>query len=120
MTKSPSVKKMAQNYLNIKKQILKSYKFVSNVKTIFSIMIFILSIWIYGYFVNVSSTKWYFLRQERQKLSEIKFQNEIVNIDVRKIEWDILDKTLPESLDSSTPTTWKVIVLSNMLQLTKR
>jgi len=120
MTKSPSVKKMAQNYLNIKKQILKNYKFISNIKTVFSIIVFILSIWIYGYFVNISSTKWYFLRQERQGLSEIKFQNEIVKIDIRKIEWKILDQTLPASLDSSAPTTWNIIVLSNMLQLTKR
>lgn len=120
MTKAPSVKKMARNYLSMKKQILKNYKFISKIKTAFSIMFFILSIWLYGYFVNVSSTKWYFLRQERQKLSEIKFQNEIVKIDIRKKEWDILDRTLPKSLDSSVPTTWKVILLSDMRQLTLR
>ncbi len=120
MIKAPSVRKMWQNYLNIKKQILKNYKFISNVKTSLAIALFVLSIWVYGYFINISSTKWYFLKQERQALSEVKFQNEIVKIDVRKIEWDILDKTLPASLDSSVPTTWKIIVLSNMLQMAKR
>lgn len=120
MTKTPSVKKMAKNYLNIKKQLLKNNKFILNIKIAFSIMFFILSIWIYGYFVNISSTKGYFLKQERQKLSEIKFQNDIVKIDIGKKEWEILDQTLPESLDTSVPTTWKVIVLSNISQLTVR
>lgn len=120
IVKIPSVKKMSQNYLNVKKQILKSYEFISNIKTIFTIILLLFSIWVYGYFVNVSSTKWYFLKKERQELSEIKFQNEIVKIDVRKIEWDILDKILPSSLDSSVPTTWKVIILPNILQIAKK
>jgi len=120
MTKAPSVKKMAQNYINIKKQILKNYKFISKIKTGISISFFVFSIWVYGYFVNVSSTKWYFLKQETEKLSEIKFQNEIIKIDIRKIEWNIFDHTLPKSLDSSVPLTWKIIVLSNIVQVTKR
>lgn len=109
MIKVPSVKKMSYNSLNIKKQILKNEKFLSYLKTWFSIFLLLISIWVYGYFVNISSTKWYFLKQERYKLSDIKFQNEIVKIDVRKIEGNIFDNNFYN--DSYNYSTWKVFVV---------
>lgn len=120
MIKSPSVKKMWQNCLALKKQFLKNYRFISKLKTGFAIGLFIFSIWVYWYFVNVSSTKWYFLKQQRQILWETKFQNEIVKIDVRKIEWKILSKDLLFSMNSSDPSSSKVLFLNSASELTMK
>jgi len=112
MVKIPSIKKMSINYLTYHKNILKNYKFMEKVKMGFSIFLFLFSIWAYWYFVNISSTKWYFIRVERDRLSEVKFQNEIVNIDTKKIEWEILNTILPLNLDTDN-LTWKVLVLND-------
>lgn len=120
MTKFLSVKKMWQNDLANKKQFLKNNRFVSKVKTWFAIAFFIFSIWIYGYFVNISSTKWYFLKQQRQTLWEAKFQNEIVKIDIRKIEWNLLSKDLLAHMDSDVPSSWKVLFINNTTELTMK
>ena len=117
MIKFPSTKQMNFNYLLIKKQLKHNFKFIDNIKTIFSIMCLMLSIWIYWYFINVSSTKWYFIKNERNKLSDIKFKNEIIKIDVRKIEWSI-NNTL--TYNSSNTLTWKVITLNSNTELTMR
>jgi len=111
MTKAPSVKKMAKTYLSIKKQLLKSKKFMDIFKISVAVAFFMFSLIAYGYFVNVSSTKWYFIRAEREKLSEIKFQNEIVNIDVRKLESKIFDSI---NLESNSSITWKVLTISTV------
>ena len=111
MVKTPSAKKMARSYLYAKKQILKNKKFLEKFKFIFSITFFILSIITYGYFVNISSTKGYFIKVEREKLSEIKFKYEIVNIDVKKLESRIFEKL---NLDSYANLTGRVITISDI------
>jgi len=105
------IKKMAKTYLSIKKQFLKSKKFIDTLKILIAGVFFMFSLIAYGYFVNVSSTKWYFIRAEREKLSEIKFQNEIVNIDVRKLESKIFDSI---NLESNSSITWKVLTISTV------
>jgi len=117
MIKFPSTRQMTLNYLLIKKQLKNNFKLIDNMKTIFSIVCFLLSIWIYWYFVNISSTKGYFIKSERNKLSDIKFKNEIVKIDIRKLEWAI-DNTLVYS--SNNILTWKVITLNTNDKLTMR
>jgi len=110
MVKIPSIKKMSSNYLVTYKAILRNYKFMEKIKMGFSIFLFLLSIGAYGYFVNVASTKWYFIKVEREKLAEVKFQNEIVKIDTKKIEWEIFNSITPANLDIKN-LTWKVLVL---------
>ncbi len=117
MIKFPSTKQMNFNYLLIKKQLKHNFKFIDNIKTIFSIMCLMLSIWIYWYFINVSSTKWYFIKNERNKLSDIKFKNDIVKIDIRRIEWEINDNL---SYNPNSSLTGKVLLLNNNSELTMR
>jgi len=117
MTKAPSVKKMAQSYLNLKKKILKNVKFLEMVKLSLAAGFFLFSLIAYGYFVNVSSTKWYFIKTEREKLSEVKFQNEIVKIDVRKLESQIFDSI---NLESNSSITGKVITVSSIRSVALR
>jgi len=117
MIKFPSTKKMSLNYLLIKKQLKSNFKLMDNIKTIFSIMCFLLSIWIYWYFVNISSTKWYFIRSEKNKLSGIKFKNEIVKIEISKLEWSIDDSL---AYNTNSVLTWKVIALNTNTELTMR
>ena len=83
----------------------------------FAVALFLLSIVTYGYFVNISSTKGYFIRTEREKLSEIKFKNEIVNIDVRRIESQIFDSI---NLDNYSNLTWKVLTITNLTSVAMR
>ena len=110
MVKIPSLKSMSASYIAYHKSLIKNYKFMEKIKMGFSIFLFLLAIWAYGYFVNVASTKWYFIRVENEKLSEVKFQNEIVNIDTKKMEGEILNNILPANLDTDN-LTWKVLVL---------
>ena len=58
-------------------------------KLFITIMIFIFTIWVYGYYVNVSSTKWFVLRQEMNKLKEAKFSHNIVQFEIMALEKQI-------------------------------
>ena len=118
MVKIPSIKKMSSNYLLMKKRLLKGYKFLNYIKLWFAVFVFLLSLWAYGYFVNISSTKWYFIKQEREKLSEVKFQNEIVKIDIKKIEWDISSNMIIKTKLNNL--TWNTIIIEDFSQLTCR
>ena len=111
MTKAPSIRKMGLSYLALKKRFLKSRKNIELIKLIFVSLFFLFSIVFYWYFVNVSSTKWYFLKQEREKLSEIKFQNEIVKIDVRRLESSVLNNIV---VSNSSTLTWRVISITDL------
>jgi len=117
MTKAPSVKKMADSYLNIKKKLIKTSKIFSAIKSLLVVLFLLFSLISYGYFVNISSTKWYFIKVEREKLSEIKFQNEIVKIDIRKLESKIFDSI---NLESNSSITGKVITLSSVTSVALR
>ncbi len=109
MTKSPSVKKMWKSYLYIKKKLIKNKKTVERIKLLFSVFMFLSSIVAYWYFINISSTKWYFIKTEREKLNETKFKNEIVSIDIRKLESTLFDNI---NLDNYSFSTWRIITLS--------
>jgi len=117
MRKIP-VFKIWDSYLNKKLRIMKNYKFINNIKTILAGILFLTSISIYWYFVNISSTKWFFIKQENNKLSEIKFQNEIVRIDIEKYKSELSQNIIAKntSIDMST---WKVININNIMQLTR-
>ena len=117
MTKAPSVRKMAKSYLILKKRLLKNSKFINMVKMSLAAGFFLFSLVAYWYFVNVSSTKGYFIRTEREKFSEIKFQNEIVKIDVRKLESKIFDSI---NLESNSSITWKVLTISSITSVALR
>lgn len=41
---------------------------------------------IYLYYINLASTRWYFLRQENQKLSTLSFKNDILTTNVLKYQ----------------------------------
>jgi len=118
MVKVPSIKKMGSSYLLMKKKLLKSYRFINYIKLWFAVFVFLLSLWAYGYFVNISSTKWYFIKQEREKLSEVKFQNEIVKIDIKKIEWELSSKMLIKTICKKESLTWDTIIIKDFSQLT--
>jgi len=79
---------------------------------------FLFSIWIYWYFINIASTKWYFIRVERNKLWEIKFQNEIVKIDITKLEWEENNNILADNQNNIL--TWKVINITDNAKITMR
>jgi len=116
MVKTPSLKKLSYAWVE-RKQLLKNKKFINKIKTFFSVAFFLLSILSYGYFVNTGSTKGYFIRVEKEKLSEIKFKNEIVKIDARKLESKLFDSI---NLNNYNSLTGKVITISNLSSVAMR
>lgn len=116
MRKIP-VFKTWNSYLNKKLKIIKNYKFINNIKTILAGILFLTSISIYWYFINISSTKWFFIKQENNKLSEIKFQNEIIKIDIEKYKSELSQNTIAKNTNTDI-STWKVINITDMMQLT--
>lgn len=63
------------------------------VKLTTTIAIFLLTVIIYGYFVNISSTKGYFLRQELKSLEDAKFASSVTKLAIMKQEkqlWDTI------------------------------
>ena len=120
MLKIPSVKKMWLTYIVMKKKLLKSHRFIENLKIGFSAFLFLISIWLYGYFINVSSTKGYFIKVEKEKLSEIKFKNEIEKIDVKKLEWELANKIAPNPMKDQDKLWWKIIVIKKNGQVAFR
>ena len=117
MVKIPSVKKMSINYLTLKKKLIRNSKFLEKLKLFFSISMFVLSIWAYGYFVNVASTKWYFLKVEKEKLQEVNFQNEIVKIDTKKKEWEILTSMISNVNIANDDLKWKIVYIKRATKL---
>jgi len=111
MVKIPSFKKIWKDYVNYHKELLEDYKFKEKIKMMFSIIFLVLAMGFYGYFVNISSTKWYFIKIQREKLAEVKFQNEIVKIDTRKIEWEILQNVVPFNIVDTDNLNGKVLTI---------
>lgn len=56
------------------------------IKVWFLSLVFLSSIFTYLYYVNLSSTSWYFLRQENQKLNKISFEYEVIKTKLLEIK----------------------------------
>ncbi len=77
-------KSLTKNYIDFKNKIRKNRKLINQLKLATTIWILVFTIWLYAYFVNISSTKWYFLREETNKLEEEKFLHSLAQLDVLK------------------------------------
>jgi hypothetical protein len=110
MIKYPSFKKFGIYYLAYKNRFRKNYILMDKIWSLIAITVFITAISIYWYFINIASTKWYFINIEKKKLNEIKFQNEIVKIDIRKLEWALSNSIL--TFNNLNNLTWTTIILT--------
>ncbi len=54
--------------------------------------IFLIAVFVYGYFVNIWSTKWYFLRQNLAKLETVKLDFQVVELKYMKTISKLNDK----------------------------
>jgi len=111
-----------KQYTCLQEKIKKNYRTINALKLSITFLIFFLTIWVYWYFVNISSTKWYFLRQQMQNVEEAKFQNSITQLEILKKEkelWDniendyVLDKP-------KEPVKIKVVYISLDQELSKK
>lgn len=97
MNKAVFLNSLSKQYVNLQIKVRQNYKILDWLKIIITFLIFFLTIGIYGYFVNVSSTKWYFLRQEMKNLEDAKFTHSISQIEVLKKEkslWDNIETNI--------------------------
>lgn len=89
MRKFVLLKSISKQYIELQKKVRRNNQVLDSLKLLTSVIIFLLIIWVYGYFVNISSTKWYFLRQEMKNLEETKFTHSITQLDILTMERDI-------------------------------
>ena len=89
MEKIIFLKSLSKQYLNLQNKVKQNYKIVDAMKLFVTLFILFFTIWVYWYFVNISSTKGYFLRQEMKHLEEAKFNHSIAQIEVLRLEKDI-------------------------------
>ncbi len=87
------VESLSKKYVNIKNKVRRNRKTVDKLKLITTVMILLFTMWVYWYFINISSTKWYFLREEMRELENKKFEHSLVQLEVlqnkREIRQDI-------------------------------
>lgn len=91
MKKFIQIKSLSRHYVDIQNKVRQNYRLVDNMKLLITVLIFLFTLWVYWYFVNISSTKWYFLRMEMRNLEEKKFEHSIVQIETLKKEREIWD-----------------------------
>ncbi len=77
MKKVVFFKSISKQYVNLKNKINHNRKIMNFLKLATTILIFVVTIGMYGYFVNVSSTTGYFLREEERELEDAKFEHSI-------------------------------------------
>lgn len=97
MKKIVFLESLSKNYLNLQYKIRKNQRLIDSLKITVTILIFFLTLWAYWYFVNISSTKWYFLREQRQELEQAKFKHNITQLEVLKMEKENWDKISQKS-----------------------
>ena len=110
---------MSSKYILWKRKLILNKKISETLKSSISIMALISSVVFYGYFVNVSSTKGFFLRKEMNTLEEIKFENSIEKLEVAKLEKKLLDNLISENFDPSTNVinSSKILVLESLPEM---
>lgn len=94
MKKIVLLSKIADNCQSLQQRIKQNIIMVDMTKLLVTLIIFVATLWVYWYFVNVSSTKWYFLRKEMRKLETAKFEHSIIQLKIVKKEkeiWDSID-----------------------------
>lgn len=83
---------LSKQYILLKNKINRNKKLINLIKLVVVFIIFLFSVAVYWYFVNVGSTKWYFLRKEMSKLERLKLQEDIVKIEILKKQQRVLDQ----------------------------
>lgn len=119
MKKWPVVLEISSRYIYFKKKLQYNKYLLESIKNSFVIWLFVFSVWFYWYFVNISSTKWYFLRENMNILEEIRFENNIERLTISKLEKDILDELLVNNFDPNFNKVEldKVIVINDVSEL---
>ncbi len=86
MNKIAFSRSVASKYIELRKKFKLSVQLVELFKFGIVSILAILSIGLYGFLVNSSSTKGYFLREEMNQLEDIKFDYNILNLKIIKKE----------------------------------
>lgn len=91
MEKTIFFKSLSKQYVSLQNKVRENYKIIDAMKLIVTLFILFFTIGVYWYFVNISSTKGYFLRHEMKNFEEAKFNHSIVQVEVLKLEKQIWD-----------------------------
>jgi len=86
MNKIAFSRSVASKYIELRKKFKLSVQLIELFKFGMAAAVALLSIGLYGFLVNSSSTKGYFLREEMNQLEDIKFDYNILNLKIIKKE----------------------------------
>ena len=86
MNKIAFSRSVASKYMELKKKFRLSAQLIELFKFSVAVALTLFSIGLYGFLVNSSSTKGYFLREEMNQLEDIKFDYNILNLKIIKKE----------------------------------
>ena len=86
MNKIAFVNSVTSKYLQLQNRLKLSAQWIEIAKFVFSLALALFAIGLYGYVINSSSTKGYFLRKEIRELEEINFDYNILNLKIIKEE----------------------------------
>jgi len=86
MNKIAFSRSVASKYIELRKRFKLSIQLIELFKFSVAVVLALFSIWLYGFLVNSSSTKGYFLREEMNQLEDIKFDYNILNLKIIRKE----------------------------------
>jgi hypothetical protein len=124
MNKIVLLNSLSKEYIDFQKKVKQNHKTMDNIKLFIVISIFMFTIWLYGYFVNVNSTMWYFYRIEWNKVEETKLFHNITQLNVlksQKLLWDDINSELKvvKKRDRNIKIDNKIIYLKYNQELVK-
>lgn len=82
-------KSLSKYYIIIRQKLKYNQRLISHIKFFLTVLILIITIIIYWYFVNIWSTKWYYLRKMIKELESLEIRYDIVKM-------KIFDKTIKD------------------------
>jgi hypothetical protein len=124
MNKIVLLNSLSKEYIDFQKKVKQNHKTIDNIKLFIVISIFVFTIWLYWYFVNINSTMWYFYRNEWNKVEEIKLFHNITQLNIlksQKLLWDDINSELKivQKKDRNVKIDNKIIYLKYNQELVK-
>lgn len=124
MNKIVLLNSLSKEYIDLQNKAKRNHKTMDNIKLFVVIWIFMFTIWLYWYFVNVNSTMWYFYRIEWNKVEETKLYHNITQLNIlksQKLLWDDINSELQivKKKDRNVKIDNKIIYLKYNQELVK-
>lgn len=89
---------LTRTYRSILKQLQKTEQYNETIKLWGLIMMFLVCIWVYLYYINISSTLWFYLRREERVLANKQFEYNTIILQKLQLEQQRRERLQQEAL----------------------